>query len=326
MNRRAEILRAVSSAAGVLKDFPVEHRTSFDIFGAVTALDIPVLFRPLDKLWGALITVDERLRGIIVTTKLPLAVQRFTLAHELGHLMLDHGLSLDETIGFTGRYSPTSLPIQEAAANTFASELLGSRGLMVAASQRHRWDRNALGDPANIYQLSLRLGLSYQATCWALVAQRVLPEAAATMLQAQPVRDQKQRIAPAELIANTRADVWAFTEGDADTFVEAGPDDLFAVHLQDNASAGFLWQLVDTGTTGHIVEERVGEIDERYGHPTSRVVFVRFDSPGLHRLVFEHVRPWSRVKLAHIDIDIDSYGKEQGGLPRYVRALALEQG
>ena len=142
------------------------------------ARDIPLLFRPLDELWGAFITVNDEERGILVTTKLGLPAQRFTLAHELGHLLLGHRTSLDRAVGFAGRYGPASRPAQEAAADTFASELLAPKRLLIASARRHGWTGGDLpGDlhrPATIYQLSLRLGISFQATCWALVAAGVL--------------------------------------------------------------------------------------------------------------------------------------------------------
>ena len=116
MTRRAEVLRAVSEAASAFADSPTGSRTSFGIIGAVAARDIPLLFRPLDELWGAFITVNDEERGILVTTKLGLPAQRFTLAHELGHMLLGHRTSLDRTVEFAGRYAPASRPAQEAAA------------------------------------------------------------------------------------------------------------------------------------------------------------------------------------------------------------------
>ena len=151
MTRREEILRAVSQAATVHAGSRKGPRTSFDVIGAVAERNIPLLFRPLDKLWGAFITVNDEERGIIVTTRLGLPVQRFTVAHELGHLMLGHGTSLDETIDFAGRNAPASRPKQEAAADTFASELLAPRSLLLASAQRHGWTKDKLHQPGYIY-------------------------------------------------------------------------------------------------------------------------------------------------------------------------------
>lgn len=320
--RREQLLRATGEAAAVFRRFPVGTRTSFDVVGAMTELGIPLLFRPLSGLWGASITVGQSLRGVLVTTKLGLAVQRFTLAHELGHVLLGHQTSFDETIGFAGRFGPKARPIEEWAADTFASELLAPRSLMLAASKAHGWTKQALTDPANVYQLALRLGVSFQAACWALAAHGVVSEDTARALQDETVKELKLALASEGLIENPWADVWRLTQADTGAMLEAGPDDVFAVHLEDNASAGYLWQLVDAGSNTTVVEERTAAVTA-YGAATARVVFLRFNSPGLHRLVFEHRRPWNKQRLAHIDIAVDNYGKEVGGFARRLRERAL---
>jgi len=321
--RRSEILQATTEAARVLNRFPVGSRTSFDIIGALTELGVPLVFRPLKGLWGATVTTDTGARGVLVTTKLDLHVQRFTLAHELGHILLGHKTSLDEIVGFLGRFSRNSRPVEEVGADTFASELLASRKLMLAAAQRHRWTRNILADPMNIYQLSLRLGISFQATCWALAAQKILSKTQVRSLQQQPVKNLKLANTPESYITNSWADVWNLTEADTGSFLEAGPDDVFAVQLLDNSSAGFLWELINPGPHGRILAEHINDLHGDYGENTSRKVFLRFDAPGIHRLTFEHRRPWNQQTIAHIDISIDNCGKESGGLPRRTRERAL---
>ena len=325
MTRRNEILRAISEAAAILDQASSSKRTSFDIVGAVIERNIPLLFRPLDKLWGAFISPEDQEGGIIVTTKVELPVQRFTLAHELGHLLLGHKLSLDDTVEFTGRNGSKSRSPREVAADTFASELLGARRLLMDSAMRHQWTKEKLHVSDNIYQLSLRLGISYKATCWALVTSDVLTCEEATGLQAKPVKSLKQALAPAELLKNSWADVWALTEADAGTFLEAGPNDIFAVHVQDHSSAGFIWRLVDAKGNVETLAEPDANLDHAYGARSSRVIYVKFNAPGVHQLLFEHVRPWSRATLACIEIDIDDHGKERAGQARRTKLLALKQ-
>ena len=323
MTKREEILRAVSEAATVLADSPSGVRTSFDIIGAVAERNIPLLFRPLDKLWGAYIAVNDNECGIIVTTKLGLPVQRFTVAHELGHLLLGHEISLDKTIGFMGRNALASRPTQEAAADTFASELLAPKPLLLASAKRHKWTKDKLHRPETIYQLSLRLGVSFQAACWALVTAGILSIREAAQIQRTTVKDLKRDLAPAELIANSWADVWALTADDNETLLEAGSDDLFAVHVRDHASAGYVWRLVDANAEVEVVHERAPHLKHGYGGQSTRVLYVRFKVPGVHHLVFEHIRPWSRATLNCIEIKIDGYGKEREGWARRTRIDAL---
>lgn len=75
MNRRSEILRAISEAARVLASLPTGNRTSFDVIGAVTERNIPLLFRPLENLLGTVVAIGQ-VSGIMVTTKRDLHVQR----------------------------------------------------------------------------------------------------------------------------------------------------------------------------------------------------------------------------------------------------------
>ena len=323
MNRRDEILRAVAEAAKILDEFPTGDRASFDIIGAVIRLKIPLLFRPLKHLLGAIIAANGGVRGIMVTTQRDLHVQRFTLAHELGHFLLGHALSLDQEIEYAGRNASGSRPTKEAAADTFASELLGSKKLILESAKRHHWTKDALHQPDNIYQLSLRLGISYQAACWALVTSKILNRNEAEKILGFPVKDRKHALVPGELITNPWANVWALNKADTGTFLEAGPDDLFAVHVQDHASAGYIWQLVDSGASAEIVGEQSTIPDRAYGEHSSRVVYVQFSAPGVHRLAFEHIRPWSGAALDQIEIEIDDYGKEHSGFARRVRFGAL---
>ena len=326
MTRRESILSAVSEAATLLGESPVGARTSFDIIGAVVKRNIPLMFRPLDKLWGACLTVDHNQRGIIVTTKLGLSVQRFTIAHELGHVLLGHKSSFDETVGFAGRNAPSSRPVEEVAADTFASEVLAPKDLVRASAQRHGWETKDLRQAENIYQLALRLGISYEAACWALKSWNVLTKTEATNLKRKPVKGLKLALAPKSLITNPWADVWDLTPADSGTFLEAGPDDLFVLHVQDHASAGYVWRLVDANGEAEIIDERHSDLNHSYGDPSERVLYVRFKASGMHRLVFEHIRPWSRETLAKVEIEVDGYGKECEGWARRAKPNAIGQG
>ena len=326
MTRREGILRAVSEAASLLVKAPVGARTSFDIIGAVAKLNIPLMFRPLDRLWGACLTVNHKERGIMVTTKLGLSVQRFTIAHELGHVLLGHKSSFDEMVGFAGRNAPRSRPAEEVAADTFAAELLAPNNLVRASAQRHGWAREKLCQAKNIYQLALRLGISYEAACWALTTWNVLTRQEAANLKGTPVKELKHALAPESLITNPWADVWNLTPADSGTFLEAGPDDLFVLHVQDHASAGYVWRLVDANEDAEIIDERHSNLKHSYGERSERVLYLRFRGSGLHRLVFEHIRPWSQESLDKIEVEVDGYGKECEGWARRAKPDAIGQG
>ena len=324
MNRRNEVLRAIAEAANVLAGSRSsnESRTSFDIVGAIIERDIPLMFRPLDKLWGAFV-IDGGQRGIMVTSKLELSVQRFTLAHELGHLLLKHKPSLDAAVGFTGKYGSASKSPQEVGADTFASELLAPKSLLARSARRHGWTNTELHKPQVIYQLALRLGISYKAACWALVTANVFNRREAEQLQNVTVKTIKLNLASGAFLRHSWAHVWALDKADSGTFMEAGPNDIFAVRSVDYASAGYIWRLVDATDETRIVGQDEPVFDDRYGGPSPRTTYVEFTAPGLHQLIFEHVRPWSKSCLERMTFQVDTYGKERAGWSRLERRQTL---
>ena len=103
----------------------------------------------------------------MVTTQRQLSIQRFTAAHELGHFYLEHKPSLDdENVLRRSPFQNRGLPdLQELEANTFAAAFLMPRWLVMQHCRQHKWTAADLLDPDNVYQLALRLGTSYKATC-----------------------------------------------------------------------------------------------------------------------------------------------------------------
>jgi len=85
---------------------------------------------------------------------------------------------------------------------------------MLAASQRQQWTKAAFQDSRNVYQLALRLGLSFQAACGALASQQVTSRELARTLQEQTVNNIKLSLAPEHLITNLWANVWTLAEAD----------------------------------------------------------------------------------------------------------------
>lgn len=92
---------------------------SCDPFFIAYELGIIVRFEELGHTWGYSLT-HRRISFIHINAEIDEAAQRFTCAHELGHLLLHKGLSLpflkSHTLYSTNKY--------ERQANTFAVELL----------------------------------------------------------------------------------------------------------------------------------------------------------------------------------------------------------
>lgn len=99
MSRRQAILEGAMAAARLHDQLDVRHAVessggSIDVFGALLVLKAALIFRPLDGLLGFCIRGADR-PGVVISTQRPLRIQRFTGAHELGHVYLGHTESLD---------------------------------------------------------------------------------------------------------------------------------------------------------------------------------------------------------------------------------------
>jgi Zn-dependent peptidase ImmA (M78 family) len=320
MTKRDEILEAVSEAASIVEDFPVENRTSFDLLRVLNDYDIPVVYRPLNSLLGAAISVGNE-RGILVTTNRNRQIQRFTLAHELCHILLNHELKFDESIGYNHRVARSaSRPPEESAADMFASKLLAPLNLIVGNIRRQGWNSEDITEPEKIYQLSLRLGLSFQAMCWALDDNDLLDRSVANNYcnDTGIVKRAKNWVVDESVPRESYADVWLLSQRDAGTQLEASPDDIFVIQLEDMSSAGYRWEVNGSDSSVEVLRENIA-IGEDYGSTSVRKTVFRFDSVGRHSLRLHHERPWTDEVYEEIQVVVDNGGYEDPGLPRRLR-------
>src|SRR6266853_2383698 len=148
MNSREAILNGVKAAdalheeLGTKETIQGRHRGSIDVFGSILKRGACLVFRPLDGLLGA--CIDGQ--GVIISTNRPLAVQRFTGAHELGHIALKHPLSLDGEEILVGEAVKGTDDI-ELEANAFAAEFLLPRWLLAYHAKRQGWNSESMRNP-----------------------------------------------------------------------------------------------------------------------------------------------------------------------------------
>jgi hypothetical protein len=109
-DNRDAILEGVKAAHTLHRDLGVREALErsgggrIDVFAAIGKLGATLMFQPLDKLLGAYLPAEEL--GVLITTNRTLPVQRFTAAHELGHLYMRHQPSLDDKAFCAARPSP----------------------------------------------------------------------------------------------------------------------------------------------------------------------------------------------------------------------------
>jgi Zn-dependent peptidase ImmA (M78 family) len=323
VDNRTAILNGVKGANQLHRDLGIREQIErsggwrVDVFGIISKLGATLMFQELDKLLGAYIPGDEN--GVLITTQRPLPIQRFTAAHELGHLYLRHEPSLDDE-GILRR-SPFSVRAivdrQEREADAFASTFLVPPWLVAILLQRQGWSAASLADPRFTYQASLRLGTSYSATCYSLERHRVIGrEQRARLLQVQP-----QEIKQAALVgyqpADWRGDVWVLTDRDEGVLIEGGRNDLFVVKLRENSGAGYLWNFEQLKAEGFAVvaDDRDGGDGEKIGGSVTRSVTAQSNDRRHGEVVFQERRPWTpQTPIREFHLRYDLRGPERAGM------------
>ncbi len=252
---RTAILRGKRAAARLHRAFGMRERVEadggrIDVFDTIVRLGVPLLFKPLYGLLG--VFINDPMPGVMVTTKRGLSIQRFTGAHELGHCTLGHHPSLDDESML--RRSPfgagPDYEQQEREADAFATEFMLPPWLFAAHFKRQGWTAAMMSDPMTVYQLSLRAGASYEATCRSLMRPGVSVIRARSTLDAllkvQPRAIKKALLEDYEP-ADWRRDVRLLTEKDEGAVIEGSRSDLFVLKLKEHSGSGYVCDHAVTG-------------------------------------------------------------------------------
>jgi Zn-dependent peptidase ImmA (M78 family) len=327
------IRRATLAAARLHRDLglqatAVRNNGRIDIFDVIARLNVPLILRPLDGLLGAYLR--DPAPGVLVTTKRPLSVQRFTAAHELGHHRLSHQPSLDDESIL--RRAPFAVRrgdnVQEVEADAFAAAFLLPRWLVAWHCEQHAWDDAALRHPENVYQLALRAGTSYTATCWTLLRYRIVDRTTASQLADIEPKAIKKSLLGGVHPANFYGDVWVLTDRDTGTRIEGGPSDLFVMRLTEQAGAGYLWRVDALDGDGFVVigdARESGETAEEIGGSVTRCITAQSRRRQSGELRLAESRPWQSTAPQHIfELHYDLVGAEQEGWSRAERRYRLE--
>lgn len=301
---------------------------SVNIFAMISELDVPLLLRPLEGLLGAYLSFPAR--GILVTTQRPLSIQRFTAAHELGHCVLNHEPSLDDEESILRRMPVNLDPgynYQEVEADAFAVAFLMPKWLLALHMRRQAWTISDLRRPGVVYQMSLRLGISYEALCWTFVRYTMINSNQAHDLLLTKPKALKEALLAEYRPANYRGDVWLLTERDAGSPIDGSRNDLFVLKLTEHSNGGYLWnidQLRDSGFA--IVRDDVESVEtESIGDPGLRRITARPPEEYRGRLILNEARPWDPAhSLSRLELELDLTGPEEEGLSRAERRQMLE--
>lgn len=211
-----------------------------DVLSIARHLGLVLMLQPLDSLLGFYVRGDE-VSGVVINSRVPESLQRFTLAHEIGHHVLGHEGTADDEHAM-GRFDSTS--VVELAAQAFAASLLmplplANRALrdLPATRQSRRLQ------PADAYLFSRQLGVSYTAGVWALYRRQLLSlsTARAFIKQGSLVAKDAVRGKERERVSDARADVWTLTAENNDLSVMCRVGDEIHVQLPEDTSNGLAW-------------------------------------------------------------------------------------
>lgn len=332
MAKRDAILNGIARANELHHQLGIRERLKdgsrpMDVFAAIEALRVMVLFRPLDGLLGAYVPTPNS-AGMLVTTQRDHHVQRFTAAHELGHHVLQHRtVSLDINVGYVARGEKTGFDEQELEADSFAAEFLLPKWLIVAHARRQGWGASQLKEPDNIYQLSLRLAVSYTAMCWGLASANILTQAQAKTLAARPPKMAKQQAMSGVAPQSWHPDVWLLSVRDKGAQLVGSPEDFLVLQLEEHLAGGYEWGIAADAAADLEVrkDDRDEPGDDSLGGTVSRRVIVQGGAaPKRTTLRLEERRPWERSDnaLNSLEFNLALLGKEPVGMLRAERLMA----
>src|SRR5579883_1999297 len=285
-----------------------------DIFG-VMKRQLWVMFQPLGSLYGMYMSMGNA-HGIVINSKHPPHLQRFTAAHEYGHFLMEHGPSIDkeEQVLSSARYSNT----QEVEAQTFAAHFL--MPLQLVNTLLHQMDLPLKPEKLSvraIYQLSLELGASYTAVINHLVSLKKLDPLAANEFRIKTPKAIKAGIRGGEGPLSRWADVWTLFNRDAGREISIYPDDEIHIYLPETLADDSPWRLPQTIDTNLITL-----VQSRLEITTSLAWIEQEQSYYVHHFTFRSLSPGSiLLRLEKQGIRPEVYELYINCLPRQTQGL-----
>lgn len=319
MDKRKSILSGAIAAATyhqeLLKSgFSVIKNGRVDIESAINQAGIALMYQPLQNILG--FCIHEEIQGILVTTERPASVRRFTAAHELGHILMDHHGSIDKEENIIEYLDINAIenPELELSANSFASEFMQPRKLVVENLRNANIRRKEELDQFAAYGLSLKLGLSYKAVCWGLHSNKLIDYNHVNQLVRITPKSIKEDILHDVRLKNYYSDVWRVLPKNIST-IYGSYQDVIQIELQENPSTGYIWDFSELSESFQILSEDRYFADKAYGAGQTVKVVAQNTRPGILTASLYEKRPWLGDKGVKTKIEISgSFEETKTGL------------
>jgi hypothetical protein len=282
--------QAMIAAAEAHEEARVDSFSRIDVFEAVSELGMKLTFRPLAGCAALYLpSVLGSRPGAVVHVGHPLALQRFSAAHELGHHVFGHGAQVVRE----GEPRPrqASPPPEEMLAEAFAAWFLMPPEAAEVALERLGLD--AVRFPDDAYALSLRLGTSFKATCIHLESLKQLKRQVATEWSQRALKPVKEAMTTIPPPGGWRNDLWLVRPEEAEPAppltVRAGDRLLFTL------PAG--WELDELPPGASASVDPSADLLDLGGHPRRSVDLPCRTAPGPAAIAFSTSREQLRFRL-----------------------------
>ena len=239
-DRRQTLADASMAAARTHARLKLPSERPIDNYSLVQQLGIWLKTEPLGNLYGFYLRHGQA-TGIVLNSRHPEDLQRYTCAHELGHHLLGHQSHLDDN-GDVNRHDG---PLQEQAAQVFAGSFLMPLGLVNRVLRAH----DLIGRPlsaVDAYKLSRDMDVSYAACVWRLRTLDLLGQATAQAYVRAGAAAAKQALRRDQPIKDARADVYVVDEVVDHVELAVRVGDEVWVRLPERRSTGYTWTLEES--------------------------------------------------------------------------------
>lgn len=292
MDRQQLVVMAMGAAHRAHKEFGVNPVTRVDVFRVLRDIGACVFFRPLRSIYGAYLPTEDSIPGLLINSNLPLSVQRFTAAHELGHLYLGHKIvSVEKEVGFVPEQR-SGVDNDEVVAEAFGAFFLMPKAL-VTTSMRDMGVGKERMAPADVYLLALRMGTSYVATINQLRTLKFLRPAQARELSKHAPKEIKGALNNERAVG--RHDVWLLDEHWDGKEIYPAIRDTIRIQLKETPTSGYTWLLLKQPRGFQVVEDTYK--GEEIGIGGTRIhEFVGSLEEGAQEseLLLKKTRPWEQ--------------------------------
>jgi Zn-dependent peptidase ImmA (M78 family) len=238
---------AMIAAADAQEELQLDTFQRVDVFDAMASAGLRVIFRKLEGCAALYLPSSLSGRpGAIINASHPLALQRYSAGHETGHHFFGHTTQVIRDAE-PQRATPR-LSEQEMLAEAFAAWfLMPPEGVEQALASMNLTHPRS---PADVYELALRVGTSYQATCVHLPNLKLLHAGKSTEWSKLSLKDIKQHLSGhGPPPGGWRNDIWVLSPADKDRMIVVRAGDRFLLDV-----AGAEVQTLPVGASSMILQ------------------------------------------------------------------------